>query len=247
MTDRVFEKALADFLAEGGGSATLTPIVGDALIDPQFLQRVRRLRSEPRIDRIRLVTNGILLDRFGIPDIVRSGLTFLAISVPGFDPEIYERIYRSKSYARVRDNILAVLEENERAGRPIEKISILIRSDRPYEELSTSPDFQQIARYSPGIHVADSFSSFIERITPESLPAGNVRLPDRRARRRRPCLQLLLRHGCGRRSCHWKRAGTIAGRHLARRQTAPASGKFSRWQPEPDVPEVRQLSGSEHA
>src|SRR5215470_17356432 len=60
MSDEVFDKALADFVAAGGGSVGLTPIVGDALIHPRFLSFVGRLRSEPCIDRIWLTTNGIL-------------------------------------------------------------------------------------------------------------------------------------------------------------------------------------------
>src|SRR5436190_3525476 len=65
MSDKVFDKALADFVRAGGGSVGLTPIVGDALIHPRFLSFVHRLRQEPRIDRIWLTTNGILLDKHG--------------------------------------------------------------------------------------------------------------------------------------------------------------------------------------
>ena len=37
MTDEVFEKAVNDYVKINGGSVGLTPIVGDALIDPKFL------------------------------------------------------------------------------------------------------------------------------------------------------------------------------------------------------------------
>src|SRR5207248_4494063 len=52
MADEVFHKAVNDYVAIGGGSVGLTPIVGDALIDPKFLDRVRYLRSLPQIDRL---------------------------------------------------------------------------------------------------------------------------------------------------------------------------------------------------
>jgi radical SAM protein with 4Fe4S-binding SPASM domain len=172
MSDTVFEKSLGDFLLEGGGSVTLTPIVGDALIDPQFLERVRRLRAEPHIDRIRLITNGILLDRFGIENVVTSGLDFLAISTPGFDQSTYERVFRSRSYNRMRDNVLELLACNERLGHPIQRIALFLRSDRPYEELMQSPDFQAVLRYRPAIHYSESYSSFVDRIEPGSLPDG---------------------------------------------------------------------------
>src|SRR6266705_1178700 len=62
MPDEVFHKAVDDYVSSGGGSMGLTPIVGDALIDPKFVARVNYLRSRPTIDRIWLTTNAILLD-----------------------------------------------------------------------------------------------------------------------------------------------------------------------------------------
>src|SRR2546426_9406548 len=50
MSDAVFEKAVGDYIAIGGGSVGLTPIVGDALIDPKFLARVKYVRSLRQID-----------------------------------------------------------------------------------------------------------------------------------------------------------------------------------------------------
>jgi len=54
MSDAVFLKAAGDYVRIGGGSVGLTPVVGDALIDPKFLERARYLRSFPvalRADR----------------------------------------------------------------------------------------------------------------------------------------------------------------------------------------------------
>jgi len=189
MTDAVFEKALTDFLDEGGGSATLTPIVGDALIDPQFLERVRRLRAAPRVDRIRLITNGILLDRFGIENIVTSGLDYLGISTAGFDEQTYERVYRSKSYRRMRDNVLELLECNERLGWAIQRVAILLRSDRPYRELIQSDDFQAVLRYRPAIQCATSYSSFGDRLVSVDLP-DRMNLFDEPNAKPEPCQRL---------------------------------------------------------
>src|SRR4051794_11483518 len=52
MTDEVFAKALSDYAQLGGGDVYLTPIVGDALIDKKFLDRVRALRAEPSVREI---------------------------------------------------------------------------------------------------------------------------------------------------------------------------------------------------
>ena len=120
MTDEVFYKAVGDYVSIGGGSVGLTPIVGDALIDPKFLERVRYLRSQPQVDRIWLTTNCILLDRFGVDAVLQSGITALNVSTAGFDAEMYERVYRNSSYQRMRRNVLELVERNTALGSPVQ-------------------------------------------------------------------------------------------------------------------------------
>lgn len=158
MSDEVFEKALSDFIAEGGGSVTLTPIVGDALIDPDFMARVAKIRSQDKVDRVRLITNAILVQRHGAREIVNSGIDFIGISTSGFDQATYERVYRSKQYVKMRDNVLSLLEENEKIGRRV-KISLLLRSDRTLESLKEDPDFKDVMKFDPHISYYNTFAS----------------------------------------------------------------------------------------
>ena len=169
MSDDIFNRAVADYVACGGGSVGLTPIVGDALIHPRFLQRVRYLRSLPQIDRIWLTTNGILLDRFGIREILGSGLSSITISTAGFDEAMYERIYRSHSYHRMRRNVTALVEENSRLAEPL-SITIALRPDRPIEEVLKDADFQPILAHNPAVDFAWAFASIGGKVTRESLP-----------------------------------------------------------------------------
>ena len=186
MSDEVFTKAVADFVAEGGGSVELTPVVGDALIDRKILERVRYLRSLPKIDRIQLTTNAILVDRYGAAEIVGAGFTTIRISIAGFDRAMYERVYRSKEYPRVRRNVLALLEANKEAGSPVE-IVIGLRPDRPLEEVMRHPDFAEILAYGPELDFTWSFTTAGGRITREMLPPA-MRLR-KVASRREPCVQ----------------------------------------------------------
>jgi len=169
MSDEVFEKAINDYVQINGGSVGLTPIVGDALIDPRFLDRVRFIRSLPEIDRIFLTTNAILLDKHGISEVLASGLTSVMISTSGFDKESYKRIYRSPAYERMKDNVTHLVEENARLGSPVH-ISICLRSDRPLSEVMRDPDFQPILKHGPTIDFAWSYRSVGGRITREMLP-----------------------------------------------------------------------------
>jgi MoaA/NifB/PqqE/SkfB family radical SAM enzyme len=171
MSDAVFEKAVSDFCAIQGGSVGLTPIVGDALIDPKFLDRVKFLRTKAQVDRIFITTNGILLDKFGFKEILRSGITSITISTSGFEEESYKRIYRSSAYQRMRQNVTRLVEENERLGRPVH-ISIGIRSDRPLNKILRDPDVQPILKFKPTLDFTWSYTSAGGRVTRDILPEG---------------------------------------------------------------------------
>ena len=171
MSDEVFQKAVGDFVEAGGGSVGLTPIVGEALIDPKFLNRVHYLRSQPGIDRIFLTTNAILLDRVGVENILTSGVTTLNISTASFDADNYRRIYRSPAYERMRRNVASLVKENARLGNPV-NISIGLRTDRPLVEVMRDPDFQAILEYRPAVDFTWSFTSAGGRVTRETLPAA---------------------------------------------------------------------------
>lgn len=187
MPEAVFRKAVDDFVASGGGSVGLTPIVGDALIHPDFVSRVRALRAEPKIDRIWVTTNAILLDKHGIDEILTSGLTSITISTSGFDEASYRRIYRSAAYQRFRRNVLALVERNRALPEPL-TITIGLRTDRPLETVMQDPDFQPILACQPDIDFTWSFTSAGGRVTREVLPAGmRLRVV---SSRRETCVQL---------------------------------------------------------
>jgi radical SAM protein with 4Fe4S-binding SPASM domain len=171
MSDEVFFKAVSDFVAIQGGSVSLTPIVGDPLIDPKFLERVRYLRSQPAVDRIFVTTNAILLDKFGFEEILTSGITTINISTSGFDKESYQRIYRSSSYERMKKNVTRLVEENARLGSPV-NVAIGLRTDRPLETVMKDADFQPILKHNPPIDFTWSFTSAGGRISLEMLPPG---------------------------------------------------------------------------
>src|SRR6185295_16640464 len=171
MPEAVFRNAVDDFAASGGGSVGLTPIVGDALIHPDFVARVRYLRSLPSVDRIWVTTNAILLDKHGIEAVLTSGLTSITISTSGFDEESYRRVYRSSAYERFRRNVLALVEANRALAEPL-TITIGLRTDRPLDVVMKDPDFQPILACKPDIDFTWSFTSAGGRVTREILPAS---------------------------------------------------------------------------
>jgi radical SAM protein with 4Fe4S-binding SPASM domain len=187
MSDEIFDKALQDYIDEGGGSVGLTPIVGDPLIDRKVLSRIRKLRSRPEIDRIIMTTNCIMADRYGADELIGSGITQLTVSIAGFDEAMYERVYRSKQYRRVRRNVLALLDANERAGKPV-IIVIALRPDRALSETMAFPDFQKVLAFGPGVDFTWSYATAGGRITRELLPeAMRIRIPPAKTE---PCVEI---------------------------------------------------------
>ncbi len=187
MTDAVFHKAVDDFVSCGGGSVGLTPIVGDALIDKQFLKRVKYLRAQKAIDRIWLTTNAILLDTHGVVEVLSSGISGINISIAGFDEAMYERVYRSKSYKRVLRNVRLLLEKNSGTVKRI-PITLSLRPDRPLNEVVKTPDFQDILQFKPQLDFTWSFTTANGRITRAMLPAAmQLRSLEKK---RDPCVQL---------------------------------------------------------
>lgn len=185
MDDAVYTKALEDYVQAGGGSLFLTPIVGDALIDRKILDRIRQARAYKAIDRIKLITNAIMVDRYGAEAILTSGVSSILFSIGGFEEAMYERLYRSKQYKRVLANLLSLFETNEKLGRPVHLV-IGLRSDRPLDEVMAQPDFQPFRAFNPAIDFTWSFTSAGGRITRDALPEG-MRLR-RVGTKREPCV-----------------------------------------------------------
>ena len=91
MPMEVYEKAVREYAANGGGNLNFTPTVGDPLVDKQLVERIRMARAHPEIQEIFLYTNAILLERFGYETFLQSGLSRLAISTFIGSREGYER------------------------------------------------------------------------------------------------------------------------------------------------------------
>jgi radical SAM protein with 4Fe4S-binding SPASM domain len=189
MPESVFKKAVADYVAIGGGSVDVTPTVGDPLIHPKFVEWVRYLRALPKIDRITVTTNGILLDRHGFEEILDSGLSRINISLAGFDEAMYRRIYRNSSYKKVLSNVTRLLEANSKRADPV-PIFLCLRPDRPPKEVLGAPDLQPLMKYRPNFSFVTLFSRSGGKI--DKLPEGMALAPAEKGLKSAPCRSTFL-------------------------------------------------------
>jgi len=146
----LWRKAIADYVAAGGGALTLTPLTGDVLLDPFLVDRLEDLRSHPEIGKVWFYTNAIAWKR--ISDEARwrvLGLTDeICVSVSGPDRRGYAQLMGVDKF----DVVIAALQDMISKQRDIPdrpKISIVARVP---EELG-SADFSRFRQLG-----ADSFS-----------------------------------------------------------------------------------------
>ncbi len=189
MPTSVFAKAVKEYAAWGGGSLELTPVVGDPLMDKEFLEKVCLAAAELRIRPLYFYTNAILLDPVRSKALIESGITDLHISTTGFDQEMYQRVYRSNQYPRVIQNLIDLLEINQGLSNPV-NIRIFVRADRSIAEVEQFPDYARIRKYPCEFHYSYYFDNWAGAIASTDLsPEMNLLpIPEKKG----PCELLMV-------------------------------------------------------
>ena len=152
----LFKKIINEYIEIGGGDLGLGPTVGDPLADKYILERIKFARNFNRIKKIGFFSNLIALGRFNIKDFVNSGLTNLVISTSGFNEDMYLRVYRSKEYKKMYNNLTELLVENNNSGNPID-IIIEMRSDKSLKETLNFSDYKKLLKYIPADKILCKF------------------------------------------------------------------------------------------
>ena len=176
MSMELYRRLVAEYDEWGGGDLILTPTVGDVLICSDLIERIQYARSKQNIKDIYFTTNMIMLDRFNIVDLVRSGVSMVTVSLAGFDENMYQRVYRSKMYQRVILNIKAFAKQNNADGRPVD-LKISLRPDVPVLNLFKGKDFEEISALVDASNIGTSFAfdNWGGKITASNL-IGTMRL-----------------------------------------------------------------------
>lgn len=189
MPEALFEKVVEQVRELRVPHIHLSPNMGDPLVAPRVLDKIQALRGAGA-QLIYLTTNGILLDKVGIRDFLDHGPDIIGISTSAFDEQMYLRVYRSKQYKRMRNNVLELLRENH--SRPKERrryISIRLRADVPREEFMTYPDMEEVIRLADDVKYNKLFGDWGGAIK-ISMLSGNMAFRNGPKHTDRPCAQL---------------------------------------------------------
>lgn len=171
MSDEIYYKVLDEYCEMGGGELMLEVTVGEPIIDKDFIKRVKDARSRKQITIIETITNGILLDKVGIEEILNSGISKIMISVAAFDEETYKKIFRNDNYERIVQNINNLLKLNEEIGKPVE-ITLAFRSNLTVRETFGLPDYQPLKEFSHKVAFMPDYDNWAGLINQEDLLEG---------------------------------------------------------------------------
>jgi MoaA/NifB/PqqE/SkfB family radical SAM enzyme len=129
----IYEKAVTDFNSMGGGLIGLSTLTGEPLLDPYLIPRIEFAANLDNIAGIKIVTNGILFQR---EDIVTNLIRLASdvdisiyISMPGFEREMFERVFRVANYDKVLMGISSLLKANQENNNAMQ-IVLQLEADR---------------------------------------------------------------------------------------------------------------------
>jgi MoaA/NifB/PqqE/SkfB family radical SAM enzyme len=120
MSMPLFERIVREYAAMGGGPVSLTPVVGDALLDPHLMDRLRILEVCPEVPQISLTTNAIALERYPDKDVCRllETLDCIQVSIGGLDAVTYMALYGVDRFSQVQRGMERLLALREAVADP---------------------------------------------------------------------------------------------------------------------------------
>jgi MoaA/NifB/PqqE/SkfB family radical SAM enzyme len=178
MSFEIFKKAVDEWVALGGQSLDLTPVVGDPLVDPGILQKVD-YAVRAGLKDVYLTTNAILINKNDTyKKLIDLGIAAVFISTQGANKEVYEKIYGVNHYDEAMSGIRNLMEYNRAKGEPA-RIVVRFRNHEKPSEIIRSPDFKKnIQPYLSErvrVNYTVDFDNWGGTIKPEDM-TGNMRL-----------------------------------------------------------------------
>ena len=171
LSNKDFEFFLKRYVEYGGGELKLTPIVGDPLIDKNLIAKIKMAKATKKITHLYAYTNLIGLDNFNIREFLQSGIDKIDISLCIGSKEMYRRLFGVNCYERVIENLAKLLYCNKLLGNKV-KVDIILRCDKPYDDIFASKTYKKIIALGGKIRVVENYDNWTGLIKQEDLPKG---------------------------------------------------------------------------
>ena len=144
MSAELYSQVLREYRELGGESLAFASFTGEPLIDHQIIDRIKEAKFLGFRD-IAVWTNGILLHKYNLEDLLKSGMDSLFISTAPFEKERFERLYRNRDYKKLLEGVEKILLFNKKFNKRV-KIEICLRSDISRKEALRLNDYQKYIR-----------------------------------------------------------------------------------------------------
>lgn len=140
----VFKKAVDEAIALGSTDIDLFVTIGDPLLDPQLLERARYVKQFPQVRDMGFNTTLQWLHLFDLDEFFRCGFTWVWVSTVLCGRESYRKFFGVDKYDQMLANLLRLMEENNRRGRPM-KVGLGIKpTPERREDILNHPDFKRV-------------------------------------------------------------------------------------------------------
>jgi len=170
MNFETFKKVVHQIVDANVKELKFTPVIGDPLVDPEFITKVNYAKSLRHFSTIYTFTNLIGFKPAMADAFVTCGLTHLSVSTCLQGKDDYRRIYGVDAFDHVMRNLDALFEANKRNGNPM-TIALTLRHDKEYD-LTNNTYYQRYKSIATVIEVGKSYDNWAGKITLADLPKG---------------------------------------------------------------------------
>jgi MoaA/NifB/PqqE/SkfB family radical SAM enzyme len=186
MSMSLFEKIVRDYSDMGGGTVSLTPVGGDALVDPHFVDRLRILEALPAIKQITLTTNAIALGKYSDEEVrhILAAVDCIQVSIGGLDANTYETMYGVKQFHTVERSMRRLVDLRD--GVPeASSIAFAFRTNDPRFEARFKPQLDEFRRRGIFISHISTYANYSGIVSDDE--TLKLQVHANRERKRRAC------------------------------------------------------------
>jgi radical SAM protein with 4Fe4S-binding SPASM domain len=108
----LYEKIVNEAVSEPLLSTVILELHNEPLLDKRIFNCVKYIKSMDPSKTCELTTNGELLDKFSLTDIVQSNLDYLWVSLNAHSKETYDNMNNGLDYSKVMRNISSLLSNS---------------------------------------------------------------------------------------------------------------------------------------
>jgi len=139
----VFKKGVDEAIKMGIKKISLTPTIGDPLIDPNIFEKIEYIKMKDKNIYVYFYTNGILLNKNeNYKKIIDSGINEIDISTAGFNEENWTKIFGVNNYKEHILGLSNLLRYAKQKNANI-KININLRTNLNPAKLFFQEDFKK--------------------------------------------------------------------------------------------------------